>query len=90
MPKAQIVSVKRKPGCEEDGFPAFLVEGAFDGKPFVYEVAVEIDGREADWSHVSGEDFESSEGSDSDVFIDFIADACEAIYKTPEYKALVS
>jgi hypothetical protein len=79
---------------EEDGgetmMPTFLVDGVWKGKAFSYKVSVELDGRDADWEHVSGVNpDDQSNDEDLDEWMDVGSVAVyDAIYKSDDYKRL--
>jgi hypothetical protein len=65
-------------------FPSWNISGTYNGQPYVYEVAVEMDGRDADTIHLSGEKI------DEDVKGDVDYDWIMSIYETPEYQSMNS
>lgn len=77
---------------EEPGMPTFLVEGIWEGEVFAYNVSVELDGRDADWEHVSGSD--PNDPDDDQDFEEWMEDGTvavyDAIYESDEYKRLTS
>jgi hypothetical protein len=77
---------------EEPGMPTFLVEGTWEGEAFAYNVSVELDGRDADWEHVSGSD--PNDPDDDQDFEEWMEDGTvavyDAIYESGEYKRLTS
>lgn len=77
-----VVPVRTEPD-EEAGMPSFIVRGTWKGEAFKYEVAVELDGRDADWEHKGGVD---PQGEADDGWLDEDIAVYEAIYASPGYK----
>ena len=79
-----IASVKGVSPDEDDSgaMPAFVVKGAWRGVPFEYEVAVELDGREAEWDHKSGADPRDPDDADFDAFLDEEAAIYDAVWSS--------
>ncbi len=82
---------------EEPGFPTFEVRGTLDGKGFVYNVSIELDGRDADMlPQDDGYDFLAYGEEDPDpvsgLSFDDRAEMQEMIfdkvYATEEFQAL--
>lgn len=63
----------------DPGFPEFKVEGTWQGQPFVYDIGLEFDGRDADWNHVSGFDLGELDGEADEAMYD-------ALYQSQAYK----
>lgn len=84
-PTFTIATITRIPygADEEPGMPTFRIEGAWKGVPSVYDVACELDGREADWQHVSGAD---PSGDNDDDFMEAEQAVYEAIWETEAFK----
>jgi hypothetical protein len=47
-----------------DPMPEFLLEGSCDGVPFACKVSTEIDGRDAEYSNISGPDLDFASPDD--------------------------
>jgi hypothetical protein len=65
---------------EASGMPAFVVKGAWRGVPFEYEVAVELEGRDAEWEHRGGADPRDPDDADFDAFLDEEAAIYDAVW----------
>jgi hypothetical protein len=82
--------VKRVGGSDAD--PEFHVSGTWQGRPFVREIALEVAGRDMETAHISGENFEmwADDWPHGDFFEVVEGPMLEAIYASPEFKALTS
>lgn len=60
----KIQNVERVPMQEDEelGMPTFRVSGTWKGEKFVYDVSMELDGRDAEWEHKEGLNLENSLG----------------------------
>ena len=86
MKNLKVKSVDRVPYAEDEepGMPAFRVRIDWKGQESVYEVAVEISGRDAEWTHEEGPD---PKEQDFDAFLDEETAVFEAIYEHPGYQS---
>lgn len=87
MSNFTVIAITRIPyeADEEPGMPTFRLEGTWKGAPSVYNVSVELDGRDADWDHQSGAD------PSADAYADDAPDEAEGEWLDAEealYEAL--
>jgi hypothetical protein len=86
----KVTLVPDEPG-DEPGMPTFLVDMTWMGSMCEYHVSVELDGRDAEWEHVGGDD----PAGDLDAptwgeWTDEQVTVYEAIAATDDYKRLVA